>query len=259
RDLGLRVFLRQRRRLVPTPEGRALHQEVQRAFVGLEYLTRFAGELRDLRQGHLVVAASHAMCSFYLPPEVAAFLRNYPGLSISLHTMDSPGITQAVATGRADLGIAQFEVPTAGVHTERLRSMEAVCVLPRGHVLARRKVIRPLDLHGQPFIALAAVNRLRKQLDAMLEAHGAAPRVQIDTPLASTACRLVTEGVGISVLDRWSVTANLSQGIVIRPFQPAITEDLVLLTPTRTLISSAASAFAALMRQRFGTEASVGF
>lgn len=41
RDLGLRVFLRQRRRLVPTPEGRALHQEVQRAFVGLEYLNSF--------------------------------------------------------------------------------------------------------------------------------------------------------------------------------------------------------------------------
>jgi len=171
--------------------------------------------------------------------------------------MDSPGITQAVATGRADLGIAQFEVPTPGVHSERLRSMEAVCVLPRDHVLSRRKVIRPTDLHGQPFIALAAVNRLRKQLEATLEAHGVAPRILIDTPLASTACRLVMEGVGISVLDSWSAAANLSDAIVVRPFQPAITEDLVLLTPIRSLISNAASAFAVLLRQSFGAETAV--
>ncbi len=252
RDLGLRVFKRERRRLMPTPEARALYQEVRRAFVGLDYLTRFAGDLRDLRQGHLVLAASHATCTFYLPAVVAEFLREHPGLSVSLHTMDSPGIAQAVATGRADLGIAQFEVPAAGVHRERLRSIAAVCVLPRGHALARQPVIRPADLDGQPFIALAAVNPLRKQLEAALEAGGVTPRILIDTPLASTACRLVMEGVGLSVLDRWSAEANLHQAIVIRPFQPAIVEDLVLLMPAEEMISTAATAFAQLLRGRFG-------
>jgi DNA-binding transcriptional LysR family regulator len=248
----LRVFKRERRRLVPTPEARALYQEVRRAFVGLDYLTRFAGELRDLRQGHLVLAASHATCTFYLPAVVAEFLREHPGLSVSLHTMDSPGIAQAVGTGRADLGIAQFEVLVAGVHRERLRSIEAVCVLPRGDVLARHRIIRPTDLHGQPFIAMAAVNPLRKQLEAALEAGGVVPRIVVDTPLASTACRLVMEGVGLSILDRWSAEANLHQAIVIRPFQPAIVEDLVLLTPAQEMISAAATAFAELLRGRLG-------
>jgi DNA-binding transcriptional LysR family regulator len=252
RDLGMCVFKRQRRRLVPTPEARALYQEVCRAFVGLDYLTRFAGELRDLRQGHLVLAASHATCTFYLPAVVAEFLRDHPGLSISLHTTDSPGIAQAVATGRADLGIAQFEVPAAGVNRERLRSIEAVCILPRGHGLARHRIIQPADLDGQPFIALAAVNRLRKQLEAVLEATGVTPRILLDTPLASTVCRLVMEGVGLAVLDRWSAEANLHQAIVIRPFHPAIIEDLVLLTPTQDLISTAATAFAQLLRSRLG-------
>src|SRR5579875_64147 len=89
-ELGFRVFLRQRQRLLPTPEAQALYQEVRRAFVGLDYLTRFAADLRDLRQGHLVLAASHAVCSFYLPGVVAGFLRDHPGLSVSMHAMDSP-------------------------------------------------------------------------------------------------------------------------------------------------------------------------
>jgi hypothetical protein len=34
---------------------------------------------------------------------VAEILRAHPGLSTSLHTMDSPGIARAVAMGRTDL------------------------------------------------------------------------------------------------------------------------------------------------------------
>jgi DNA-binding transcriptional LysR family regulator len=254
RDLGLRAFLRERRRLVPTPEGRALYQEVRRAFIGLDYLTRFAGELRDLRQGHLVLAASHATCSFYLPRVVSEFLRRNPGLSVSLHTMDSPGIAQAVATGRADLGVAQFDVSAHGVRRQPLRALEAVCVMPSGHALARRKHVRAADLHLQPFIALAAVNRLRARLAALLETKGIVPRILVDTPLASTACRLVSEGVGICILDRWSAEASPHEGLVIRPFRPSIAEDLVLIQPVRDPMSKAAAAFADLLRERFGND-----
>ena len=44
-----------------------------------------------------------------------------------------------------------------------------------------------IDLHGETFIALAAVNRLRTRLATVFEAEGVAPRTQVDTPLASTA------------------------------------------------------------------------
>lgn len=252
-DLGFRAFLREKRRLIPTPEAQALYFEVRRAFVSLDHLTRFARDLKGLRQGHLVVAAIHAASSGWLPGLVAEFLRAHPGLSVSLQTMDSPHATQAVATGHADLGIAQFEVPVEYVHRESLQSVEAVCVVPPRHPLSTRRAIRPADLHDQPFIALAAVNRLRTKLERVLEAEGSAPRIQVDTPLASTACGLVMEGVGITILDRLSAEDNLHRHIVIRPFLPRITEDLLLLSPERRVVSAAAVAFAQALRQKFGT------
>lgn len=251
-DLGFPVFLRQNRRLIPTQDAQALYQEVRRAFIGLDYLTRFAGDLRDLRQGHLVVAASHATATFYLPGAVAAFLHRHPDLSVSLHSMDSPAIAQAVATGRVDLGVAQFEVPGPELRRERLCSVPAVCVMPPEHPLTRVRVVRATDLHGQDFIALATVNRLRMRLTAILEEAGAVPRIRVDTPLASAACRLVMAGVGICVLDQLSAEANLHQGIVLRPFRPEIVEDTVLLTLERAAPSSVAVAFTALLRESFG-------
>jgi DNA-binding transcriptional LysR family regulator len=251
-DLGFRAFVRERRRLIPTPEAQALYHEIRRAFISLDYLTRFARDLKGLRQGHLVLAAIHAASSGWLPGMIAGFLREHPGLSISLQTLDSPRVAQAITTGHADLGIAQFEVPMEHVHRERLMSVEAVCVMPPGHKLAERRIIRPADLHGQDFIALATVNRFRKRLDTLLEAQGVAPRIQVDTTLASTACGLVMEGVGIAILDRLGAEDNLHRQIVIRPFRPKIAEDLILLSPASRPASTVAEKFATALRQRFG-------
>ena len=168
-----------------------------------------------------------------------------------MQSMDSPAIAQAVATGRVDLGVVQFEVPAQGARRERLRSVPAVCVMPPGDPLVGLRTVGPADLHGRDFIALAAVNRLRERLGIVLDASGATPRIRVDTPLASTACRLVMEGVGIAILDQLSAEANLHQGIVIRPFRPEIIEDLVLLSSAQTTLSSVATAFVALLRRSF--------
>jgi DNA-binding transcriptional LysR family regulator len=253
RDLGFRAFLRDRRRLIPTPEARALYHEVERAFVSLDYLTRFARDLKGLRQGHIVVGATHAISVGWLPGLVAEFLQQHPGLSMSLETMDSPRIAHAVATGHLDLGIVQFEIATHHVKRETLFSVEAVCVMPPAHRLAKRRVIRPADLQDEPFIALSALNRFRVKLDALMEAEGIDRRIRINTPLGSSACAFVMEGMGVTVIDRLSAEDNRHRGIVIRPFQPQIAEGLVLLTPARRPVSMVADEFAAALRARFNT------
>jgi DNA-binding transcriptional LysR family regulator len=116
-------------------------------------------------------------------------------------------------------------------------------------------VIRPADLDGETLVALAAVNRLRTRLAALFEAQRVVPRIQVDTPLASTACNLVVAGIGVSVLDRLSAEASQHPDLVIRPFRAGISEDLLMLSPEQAPLSGVASAFATLLRQTFGSEA----
>lgn len=249
RDLGFQAFVREKKRLVATAEAIALYNEVERAFVSLDYLERFARDLRGLRQGHLVVGAPHGTCTGWLPGMVSVFLRKYPGLSISLQAMQSPKVAQGVATGHLDLGIVQFEQKGQEVHQEHLLSVEAVCVLPPGHRLASRKCIRPDDLRNENFITMAAVDRYRNQLDALLQARGITRRIQIDTPLAGAACAFVMEGMGIALIERLSAEDNRHRGIVIRPFLPRITEKLMLVTPLRRPPSRIAETFIGELRR----------
>jgi len=259
RELGFAAFKRVRRRLVPTPEADALYREICRAFLGLDYLTRVATDLRDLRQGQLVIAATHVIASHYLPEVLAPFLRKHPGLSASLQSLDSPGTAQAVASGRADLGISQFDVAVPGVRSEVLCTSEAVCVLPPEHRLVAEACVSAGELAGEPFIALAAVNPLRVSFDTLFRVTDAIPRTVVDTPLASTACRLVMQGTGIAVMDRLSAEANLHLGVVLRPLSPTVSSRLLLLLPDQRPSSGATRAFAEALRDRFAPLEKQGF
>ena len=191
------------------------------------------------------------MGSHYLPEVLAPFLERHPGLRVSLQSLDSPGTAQAVVSGRADLGISQFEVPAPGLRSEVLCTPDTVCVLPPGHRLVSETCVAVEALAGERFIALAAVNPLRATVDNMLEAAGAVPRTVVDTPLASTACRLVMQGTGISVMDRLSAEANLHLGIVLRPLFPTVSGRLLLLLPDQRPLSIVTQAFADALRARF--------
>jgi DNA-binding transcriptional LysR family regulator len=247
-DLGFQAFTRERKRLHATSEATALYNEVERAFVSLDYLQRFARDLRGLRQGHLVIGATYAASTGWLPGVISEFLNEFPGLSVSLQVMQSPRVAQAVATGHADLGIVQFALTGQSVHQERLLSVDAVCVLPPGHRLSGRKFLRPEDFRNERFVALAPVDRYRARLDALLQRRGVTRRIQIDTPLASAVCAFVMQGMGIAVIDRLSALDNSYRGIAIRPLRPRIAEDLILVTPARHGLSRIADAFAGHLR-----------
>jgi DNA-binding transcriptional LysR family regulator len=230
RDLGFATFARQKRRLVPTAEGMALFAEVERAFLGLDHLNRFAADLRALRQGRLIIGATHSASNGWLPEVIALFLKANVGPTLSLQVLDSPTVGDAVARGQLDLGIAQASAAARSLHQERLLGVEAVCILPPGHRLAAKSTIKPVDLQDEPFIALAPGNRYRITLDALLQKRGIASRLRIETPLASTACALVMQGLGIAIIDHVSAMDNRYRGIAIRPFRPRIAENLLLLT-----------------------------
>ena len=127
-------------------------------------------------------------------------------------------------------------------------TLGAVCVVPPGHRLVRRRSVPPADLHDEPCIALASGNRFRTKLNALLEARGVVPRVRVATPLAGTACALVMAGLGVAILDRLGAEDNLHGQIVIHPFLPRIAEDLILLSPASRHASAVAEASALALR-----------
>lgn len=251
-EISLTLFDRSAGKLTPTPDAVALFREVRRSYQGLDRVAQAAAELGRRRQGTLRIAASVAPSFYGLPPVLAAFRAAWPGVIVSLHTASSPEVLDVVAMRHHDLGVAVLPAEGPGVTIEPLPVQNAVCVLPAGHFLADRAVVRASDLAGVPMLMISDYSYLRQRIMQNFEDSGVQPDIVFESSFSAPICAMVAEGSGVSVLDPLTARAYAGNRLVVRNFEPAVPYELKLVRPAGQPLSDRAAAFIALLRRWLG-------
>ena len=231
--LGIRLFRREGNRLIPGAEAQRLFREVDRFYQGMEQVERVAHDLKSARIGTLRIASMHALGLSILTEGIRRFSLARPRLEISLDVRNSLGVLELTAAHQVDIGFIQMMGSEyAGVDVYPLTSVAAMCVLPRGHPLARRKTVRFTDLQGEPLISLSRNSPMRMRLEMALEAAGVTCRRSVETTLAHVACNLVAGGLGITVVDPFTAYNHLrNPKIVCRPLVPTVPFEYSMVLP----------------------------
>ena len=226
-DTGLRLFERLRGRLAPTPRGMRLYEEVERIFAGIRQVERAVEIIRREEQGHLIVGVLPGLSTTFIQRATAGFLRRHPHVSVSILAPSSHVIVDWLATRQIDVGLISSRMDNPYVEAEPVFSRPLVCILPRNHALARRRVIRPSHLRDVPFISFSPGSETRQRLDAVFEQHGERLNVIVDTATAPTLCEFVAAGVGVSLVHPL-FAAGVRREVAMRRFEPAIPFDFRL-------------------------------
>lgn len=255
RRLGLALFRRSGNRIAPTPEGKALFEQVDRLFVGLDQVERFMVDLSQSRRGHVTVACMPLLSLTAMPDVVAAFTQERPDISISLQTRSSARIAEWVSARQIDFGVGIYSARNPGVRVEPLVELELFAALPAGDPLEGRAIIEPADLEGRNIIALSNHDGSQVALDALLDRRRVTPRRRIDVFWTSVAIELTMRGAGIAFVDR--LTALRSPGAIarLRPFRPRISVEVSMMWPDHWEASGVAREFAERVRLHVVAEA----
>lgn len=104
-----------------------------------------------------------------------------------------------------------------------------VAVMPDGHRHARRRVLRPKDFAGQPFVALGPNTTSSHRIDDVFARHGVSRVLRVETPLSEIACAFVAAGVGLSNCDPFTANEYSTRGAVVRAFEPALSFQIAAL------------------------------
>jgi DNA-binding transcriptional LysR family regulator len=132
-----------------------------------------------------------------------------------------------------------------------LPPVEAVCVVPPSYPVARKQSIGPDDLRDLPFISLGKSSSFRLKVDQLFD-EARVPRHEIlETTLAGSAVALVASGLGVSIVDPFSVSTLRNKRFVVRPFKPRLTFDCVVVTPSHHQNSRLCSEFSSIMKRLF--------
>ncbi len=240
---GFALFFRARSRLEPTAEAHALLAEVDRAFIGLDAIEHRIRSLRDGGTDTLAVAVYPALGLGFLPRALARLAKNQGRKNlprISLQVCSSKDVLQRVRSAEVDFGLMADELPPHGVDHSVFATMQAIVVLPRHHLLAKRASIPPKLLAKHPLIALNPEDAARSRLERLFEHEGERLSVAIETPYAASVCALVRAGLGVGVVNPLTALDYAGPDLALRQLEQAANFTSVLVLPPGKPLSSIA-------------------
>ncbi len=248
RSVGFALFRRENGRLRPTSEGELFHREVLETFRGLIHLKSAGRRIRDFGSGQLRVACLSAFSGSLVPEALGRFHAIHPKAGVTLQVHASSMIRDLVADGRFDVGIVADEVSTDGIVAEPFVTIPGVLALPPGHRLAYREVVSPSDLEGENFVALAATDTTRRELDQTFALAGVSSNVIVETPFSATVCALVLAGLGVGIVDPVTTPGFVERGLLLRRIEPAPEFRTLLILPPGRPKARLAAEFISVLR-----------
>jgi DNA-binding transcriptional LysR family regulator len=229
--LGMTLFERVRGRLRPTVRAQALLEEVERSFIGLDRIAATAQSLREFAQGRLAIGCLPALSHALLPAAARRFLAAHPQAGLSITPQESPLLEQWLGEQRFDLGLTEAREAPPATTWKPLLQADEVAVLPAGHALLARRVLRPRDFEGQAFVSLSPTDPYRHAVDAMFAQQGVQRQMSLDTVSAVSVCALVRQSLGVAIVNPLTALEMAGPELHIRPLSVSIPFHVGLVLP----------------------------
>jgi DNA-binding transcriptional LysR family regulator len=163
RELGVELFERRPRGMVPSAAGEVLAAHARRTTLDAE---RVIADIRDLQgphRGFVRLASYEGFAVDILPEAMARFRRDYPSVRFHLWVGNSIEIARLIHDGEADIGMTFNYAPPRGVKIEQIIRRPMHALIPRNHPLAERQSITMADTLPYP-VALPDKDRTQRHL-----------------------------------------------------------------------------------------------
>ncbi|MDX3906642.1 MAG: LysR family transcriptional regulator [Pigmentiphaga sp.] len=252
-SLECRLFDRSTRQVCLTDAGREFRGPAARLLADLSAAVGNVKGLASRQHGHVTVAAPPLLMSRLLVDIAARFRAAYPHIALTLRDIPSEAIPAGIASAQIDLGIGALPEDHDEYLTEPLLEGPLMALVPRGHALARRRVLKWSDLAATPLVTLTPENTFRQFLDRSFARLGLRPSIAIEVVQLATVISLVEAGFGVAVMPPYGALLPSDGGTVARPLrEPEIRSEIVLIRDRFRSPSAAAAAFIEVVREAAG-------
>ncbi len=199
---GARVLDRGRHGARLTAAGEALLPRARRALAAIDEGRRAVAEIEGLHAGEVRVGAGSTACTYLLPPELAAFRHEYPGVRVILRETTTTEALDALRDGELDLAIIS-DTPITPVRRDGELWMRETLILVGSPTL---------DPQTAPFLTFRKGATTRQVFDLTF------PNAEVVMELGSIAAVKgnVRAGIGLALVSENAVADDLKRGLMVR-------------------------------------------
>lgn len=232
-DLGFDLFDRHRGRLAITPEGQEFYSVAERILEEVDQIRETADNIRAHGPGTLRIAAMPAIGTCMLPRPLRMLQEEAKRLKVIVHLKNRSELQHAVADRQYDIGLATLPIVQQGLTVEPLCTVRSVVIMPKGHRLAEKTVIKAEDLENENIVTLSADTVMRYRTEEMFSRLKVRRHSIVEAQSTILMGNLVELGIGVAVMHPF-VADHFAGRVEVRDFEPAVEISYGLIFPEAT-------------------------
>ena len=223
--LGVKLIDRSKRPFVLTPEGETYYEGCRKLVQRYEALEDEVRTLHEEVSGRVRVASIYSVGLHHMNRYLQRFLSQYPKANVRLEYQHPHRVYEAVEKDQADLGLVSYPRSSRTIEALGWREEPMVLVCAPGHRLANSGPLALESLAGENVIGFDSDLTIRREIDRVLQLHGAEVRVVMEFDNIETIKRAIEIDAGVSLLPEPTVLREVAAGSLIAV--PLATDELV--------------------------------
>lgn len=218
-SLGLRLFERKGGLFVPSVEASAIFDQIGRVYKNVENLSLAIASLQRGEDARLSFASAPSIAQFIAARAIRRTRKRWPDLYIDLNILKIEETIDYLLLERGEFVMMSYPVESPAIENEAIATGQLVAVVPTDHPLARRSSVSVHDLAREEVIGVDPADPYGAILMKPFEDAGIMLRQSMRGRFAQTVVSLVRHGLGVALIDEFSVAEVYMPGLTRLPLE----------------------------------------
>lgn len=219
--LGIRLFERKAGLFLPAAEAHAIFRVIDQLHRQMGNLNSAVAALQKGSDTRLSFACAPSIAQFIAARAIRSIRQRFPDLFIDMNILKIEETIDYLLLERGEFVIMSSPLENPALDNVLLAQGRLVAVVPAGHRLAEQPTVSVHDLAHEDFVGVDPDDPYGAILARPFLEAGITPHHTMRGRFAQTVVSLVRHGLGVAVIDEFSVADVYMPGLIRRP----LTED----------------------------------
>ncbi|MBQ7104588.1 MAG: LysR family transcriptional regulator [Bacilli bacterium] len=212
-QLGGELFIRTKKGVILTDNGREIFNYVKHAIVCFQNAEMQFANLKNLEKGTIRIGVSTTLAKLYLIDYLKEFHKQHPNIGIEISTDPSKLMRNKLRDGRLDIVIAKFYDEEANdLETIELGTLHDCFISSNEYSELKDKVVNFEELDKYPILLQRYPSTSRESLDNLCHKHNIELTTKMEIGSANLLEEFVKIGLGVGFVTKEFVKKDLESG-----------------------------------------------
>ena len=207
-SVGVKLFSRRGGRYSPTREADAIFNQINGVYDKVEDLQFVISRIKRGANTALKLGSVPSIANVMVPRAIADVRKAFPNLLIEVDILKIEDAIDFLLLGKGELVALSYKLDHPMLTFEPLARGRLKCIVPEGHPLARRSRVAAEEIVKYPLIGVDPNDPYGRIVAEVFAQHALHYEVTIRARFGSTVCSLVSHGLGIAIIDEFTLAAD---------------------------------------------------